>query len=131
MSRTTAEDLIRLANDIGLNDKLYVTLKNKIPPNAKNVILNLSSDAHNGTHWTALRQTPISFIYFDSFGVTPPESVIQLAKKKGKKLYYNLDEYQHINEGFCGEYSLLFLWSLENNIDINTIFKVIRMNPIL
>lgn len=132
MAQTNAIELIQLANKIGLKDELYVVLKNQLnllPKKAKNIILNLSSDAHKGTHWTALRIEDGIFIYFDSFGVMPPEEVIKMAKKYKSKIYYNINQYQHINEGYCGEFSLLFLFSQENSLPLESMLKVIKSNP--
>lgn len=131
-ARTTGVELQQLARKIGMKDIPIVVLKselNNVPKNTKNIIINLSSDPLHGTHWVAIRQNAKNYAYFDSFGIIYPNEVKQWVKKN-KPLYYNNEEIQHYSEGFCGNYSLLWLYTQENDIDINTIFKVIRINDI-
>lgn len=131
-SRMTSIDIQELAKKIGMKDIPVVVLKNKlknVPKDTKNIIINLSNDPMHGTHWTALRQNDKNYAYFDSFGVIYPNEVKQWAKKN-KPLYYNNEDIQHLSEGFCGGFSVLWLYTQENDIDINSIFKVIRINDI-
>lgn len=126
-SETTGYDLEEIGRNLKI-DPVVVVMKNelfKVPKKQKNIIINLSSNPSHGTHWTALRQNNNNFVYFDSFGQVPPLEVIEWINKT-KKLFYNYKEYQHLNEGFCGPFSLLFLWTQENKVNIDDILKSIR-----
>jgi hypothetical protein len=84
---------------------------------ATDIIVNLQSSNHNGTHWTALHIEPTFAFYSDSFGVVPPVEVIELCRdRKINTLLYNKVQYQHIDEGFCGEFSLSFLGLLQSKL---------------
>lgn len=135
-SETTALDLKILADKIGLKDKLYIVMKDQlkfVPISAKNIIINLASTGHPGTHWVCLRQNIDDYEYFDSFGQPALEEVINYTKKNNnqftsprKPLYHSNIQYQTIESGYCGEYCLLYLYCQENNIDIKTMLKPIR-----
>jgi hypothetical protein len=78
--------------------------------------MNMSSSNHPGTHWVALAVlNDNTLAYSDSFGMPPPQSVIEFCKdRKIKNLYYNTIQIQHINSGGCGSYSLWFLKETQN-----------------
>jgi hypothetical protein len=118
-SETTNLDLIRLAklNDIQLDAVLYKDHLHLLPNDVKYIILNMSDSDHRGTHWMALALLDDMAYYFDSFGMPPPQSVIQFcSERKIKSIYYNTIELQHINSGGCGEYSLWFLHQIQKFI---------------
>lgn len=78
----------------------------------QNVIINMDDDstielkARNGTHWIAVCRIGDQRYYFDSFGVTPDDSI---AKWCGKPLKWNDKQIQHISSDNCGAWSLMFL----------------------
>jgi len=126
--RSTSSELMHLAKKMNLSNLHICMRKNiiKIPSKSTNVIINLADDPRNGTHWVALRIEPDKLIYFDSFGLIPPQEVVQLANFSKKSLIYNQLQYQKITLGHCGEYSLLALWCLENNIPLQKYLKPFR-----
>jgi len=105
---TTNIDLQNLAKkyNIKLDYIIFKDQLRKFKPNL-NIILNMSSSGHPGTHWVALRTFKDYVIYYDSFGIEPPEEVIRFAD--GKKIIYNdyqLEELDGIN---CGQLALFNL----------------------
>lgn len=113
---TTNFDLIRLAklNNIQLDAIVYKDHLHLLPSDAKYIILNMSNSDHQGTHWMALALMGAA-LYSDSFGMPPPQSVIDFCRdRKIDKLYYNTIQIQHINSGKCGEYSLFFLKQVQD-----------------
>lgn len=107
---TTNIELFELArkNNIKLDHILY---KDELPllpfKNGLHIILNLASENHPGTHWTALVTNKNKIYYFDSFGAIPPESVFIFAKNR--RIVYNDYQIQHFNQTDCGQLSLYFL----------------------
>ena len=111
-AETTNLDLIKLAklNDIQLDAVVFKDHLIDLPTSAKYIIMNMSSSGHAGTHWVAIAVLDSAVLYSDSFGVVPPQFVLQFCQdRKIKNLYYNTIEIQHINSGGCGSYSLYFL----------------------
>ena len=54
----------------------------KIKSNDCNYIINLeSSNDGNGTHWLSLKIENRDCVYFDSYGMLPPEEIISFCKR--------------------------------------------------
>ena len=106
---TTNIDLIKMAKKYGI--KLdYIIFKDELKnivfkPNL-DIILNMSNTKHPGSHWIALHTFKDLTVYFDSFGVEPPEEVIAFSKGK---LIFNDYQIQHLTSERCGQHSLGFL----------------------
>jgi hypothetical protein len=137
-SETTNLDLIRLAklNNIKLDAIIFKDHFQLLPKSAKYIIMNMSSSGHPGTHWVALailggnemnaenaaemnemNEMNDTVVYSDSFGMPPPQSVIEFCKdRKIKNLYYNTLQIQHQNSGGCGSYALWFLKEIQVNL---------------
>jgi hypothetical protein len=84
-------------------------------------IINMANSGSAGTHWIALwnyrdRQNKSQSIYFDSFGLPPPIEVTQFAKRYGDlHVVANTRQLQPTDEGFCGQFCLLFLYYVQLN----------------
>ena len=85
-------------------------LKNMKPVNT-NYIVNLeSSSMGNGTHWMALKIGNKDCVYFDSYGMLPPEGIITFCKRITKShLSYNTKEIQDLNAKTCGFFAIAFI----------------------
>ena len=107
-------------NNIDLDYIIYKDEIFKIPFRPKlDIILNMSSTQHEGTHWIALHTYNNLVVYFDSFGIEPPESLLTWAKKNNVKIIYNDYIIQHLNDTDCGQLCLLFLGLLQGKIRIS------------
>lgn len=79
-----------------------------------------SSGMGPGTHWIALffpgsSLTHPNCFYFDSFGIEPPMEVIDFAKRCGYKHMINsTKEIQSLDEGYCGQFCILFLQAMSS-----------------
>ena len=71
-------------------------------------ILNLDTSRGPGTHWTCFYIERNEAVYFDPFGVVPPQELV--VALKGYKTIYNTMDIQALDTGGCGYYCLLFLW---------------------
>jgi hypothetical protein len=65
---------------------------------------------HNlpGTHWVALFIRNNIAIYFDSYGLAPPNDIKEFTKKN--KLIYSSDMIQSMTSTACGFYCIYFLF---------------------
>ena len=79
-------------------------------PNKKECgIENFDKSGGPGTHWVAWYKNGKTKIYFDSYGVQPPNEIIQYL---GKSICYNTDRVQPAGEVFCGHLCLYVLKEL-------------------
>lgn len=100
------------------NEFLGVFTRDELPHEIKNnqsLILNLDNRQGNGTHWTCVyNDTSDKIEYFDSYGLPPPEEVIKLLKKTGKKILYSTSQIQSTNSVLCGYYCIYYINEREN-----------------
>ena len=103
-------DLIRIAKErnIPLNDVIAKDQTKKLKKDG-NYVINLENHNQPGSHWTALIMSAKDCVYFDSFGMPPPEKVYQFLEKKYGKVYFSKIEIQDIDSTFCGYFCLAFL----------------------
>jgi len=93
-------------------------LPNKIRKN-ESMIINLDDSIGQGTHWVCFLKKDRVINYFDSFGVKPPNELLDYFASQNQKpkasylenfdVYYNVDQNQKFNEVICGHLCLDFL----------------------
>lgn len=71
-------------------------------------ILNIGD--YEGTHWVAISVQGDKKMYFDSFGLTPDSDIPNWSELEWKPF-----QIQPIDQGFCGQYCVCFLWYMQNN----------------
>ena len=69
-------------------------------------ILNLDDQAGGGTHWVVLHNVGDRCIYFDRFGVNPPEEALDKMRKTAKEMIMNTYRIQAQNSINCGKYCI-------------------------
>jgi hypothetical protein len=96
-------------------------LPSVIKPNRSYIVnldneTDLDGDDNEGTHWTCFQvvETPngkMEAIYFDSYGISPPEIVKSHIKKSFGITYipYTTKDIQSLMSNACGYYCLAFL----------------------
>ena len=80
-----------------------------------NYVVNLENHNQGGSHWTALVMTAKTCLYMDSFGMPPPEQILQYLEKKYKKVNYNKIEIQDMDSTYCGYFCIAFLKYMRDN----------------
>jgi len=103
-------DIIRIARErrIPLNDVIAKDEISKLKKNG-NYVINLENKNQDGSHWTALIMSGKKCVYFDSYGMPPPEQLYQFLERKYKKVYFSKMEIQDMDSTFCGYFCLAFL----------------------
>ena len=69
-------------------------------------ILNLDDGANPGTHWTAYEARPEALLYFDSYGLSPPQELVEYLRKRhpNAPLWYSTFRIQRPADGpVCGQ----------------------------
>ena len=98
---------------------LIITMKDELvnyKPINGNYIINLESSSEgNGTHWLALKIVEKHCMYFDSYGMLPPQEIITFCKRiRQSRLAYNTLEIQNIKAVTCGWFAAAFLIHLNH-----------------
>ena len=115
-------DIEEIATHYNIN--VIIVMKDELKymkPINKNYIINLeSSKDGNGTHWMALKIENKDCVYFDSYGMLPPEEIITFCKRIPKShLAYNTKEIQDFKAKTCGFFSIGFIIFLHINSSDN------------
>lgn len=109
---TTNIDLFKIAKNNGIRlDHIIYKDELSIVPYKKNtsIIMNSSTEGHEGVHWLAIYLLNDTILYFDSFGIEPDMAVVDYARKHKKKIIYNDYQVESLYGTNCGQLSLLFL----------------------
>ena len=116
-------DLIDAVKDLKIKCFRGVYLMDTLPskPNNRECgILNLDSSDGPGTHWVAWYKNGNNKIYFDSYGIHPPNEIL---KYLGRGINYNTDQLQPRETVFCGHMCLFVLKDLYDGVDFQTIIN--------
>ena len=74
-------------------------------PSGKAIIVNLQDSGGTGTHWTLVYDMPNECIYYDSYGLTPPDEIRSfMSRARNKKLVYSDLQHQALESDWCGEF---------------------------
>lgn len=98
--------------------------KDEVPARlgAKWYCVNLDSSRGEGTHWTLLYNCrPKVVIYFDSYGMPPPEQVEHTMKRTGKEAVYNPVDFQTLGTQQCGWWVRYIAQQLDNGRPLNQV----------
>ena len=95
------------------------TLPNKIKQQ-ECAIVNLDTIKGPGTHYVCYYKNKSTHIYFDSFGLPPPQELI---KYIGKPPQYNSTEIQKRDSVICGAYCLYVLKALSDGYSFNEVWE--------
>lgn len=111
---TTSRELNSFSKFLGFPYKECVS-KNNFKIDKKPIyyqIINLNEK----THWVLFIKIDNICYYYDSFGAPPFELLKFQVKLKNYVLYYNIKQYQQLNEITCGEWCFYEL--LKNSLSI-------------
>ena len=72
-------------------------------------VINLNESDEPGSHWVAMFFGSDLILYFDSFGLAPPQEVLMLCEKHRVNYTFNNTHYQEFTSVLCGYYCLFFL----------------------
>lgn len=111
------------SNYAGCIGRDYPMFFQKKQPNKKFWIVNLDTMTGPGTHWTLLYCVRKIKIFFDPFGMVPPQEIENFLKKTGNKCVYADIDIQDLDSDACGYYCCYVADQLEQNrsfVDILT-----------
>ena len=103
-----------------------VFMRDDLPTRARHKecgILNLDDVSGRGTHWVCWYKRAKRQYYFDSFGVQPPEELIQYL---ASPILYNTEKIQPDNQVICGHLCLFVLRRLSNGEPYQKIINILH-----
>ncbi|PFX14748.1 hypothetical protein AWC38_SpisGene21072 [Stylophora pistillata] len=72
-------------------------------------VINLNESYESGSHWVVIFFGSDLILYFDSFGLHPPQEIVTLSNKHKVNYVFNNTHYQSLTSVLCGYYCLFFL----------------------
>ena len=101
-------------------------MRDNLPKDIKagqSIVINLDNSQGKGTHWTALFRDKQKINYFDSFGLQPPQELIDLYPRV--KIVSNTYQFQPMNNTNCGAYAVYFIREMSSGTSVfDTLFKL-------
>jgi hypothetical protein len=86
-------------------------LKKYNPSTSQAFIIDMHDSKDKSTgHWVLLCKINNKWIYFDSFGIIPPNDILSFCKLSE----YNTEQIQNFNSGYCGSYCIVAYYWLKN-----------------
>lgn len=113
--------------DVVMRDEIKKTLldsKFSMP-----FISNLQGTMEPGSHWVGVYPTEEAIYYFDSFGVAPPQELIDVAKSHGRKIRYSDAPIQSLGSNQCGKYSAVFIKKMYKDPSVLGFYNFINSFP--
>jgi hypothetical protein len=95
----------------GVKGYTYTRPKDKVKPlrNGQSVCFNLESSGESGSHWVCLyRDKTGKYIYFDSYGGTPPKNVYEILEGNCIMNSYQIQPLDNVSV-MCGYYCTMIL----------------------
>lgn len=112
MSNQDIIDSIRTGGHGQRNTFRGVFMRDNLPLHPKTMesgILNLDSSEGGGTHWVCWFKNRDTLIYFDSYGVDPPDELISYLRKPILTSSFKI---QRRGSNYCGQLCLFVLKQL-------------------
>ena len=116
-------DLMEAVKKLKIRHFRGVFMRNELPRKPRKLecgILNLDSAPGRGTHWVAWYKNNEDKIYFDSFGVQPPEELIRYLSSP---IFYNTERIQPSGQVVCGHLCLFVLSRLSRGDNMQDIIN--------
>ena len=83
-----------------------------------NYILYLENSNQSGSHWVVLIKKNNKYIYCDSFGAPPPQTLIDNLKIDSNNLYFNNAQIQNVSSTLCSYFAIYFLLCMQQEKSI-------------
>ncbi|GMF89028.1 unnamed protein product [Phytophthora fragariaefolia] len=115
LSRTTDDQLMKLANSLGVKVD-QIDFKQHLNRSKDYCILNMGTPQIGGTHWLAVSNKHKT--YFDPLGLPRPRVI-------PKDYSYREVDIQDPRFGHCGQYCVLWLYYLQYN-KVNEFYKLFK-----
>lgn len=93
-------------------ESIPVIMREQVTRDMPAAVINLDVIEGLGTHWASFYRTKSMCFYFDSYGAPPPEELVIMWRKLGKKVIFSELQIQDLKSTNCGFYCVGFLASM-------------------
>ncbi len=114
-------DLEKLAKELKIKNFRGVFMRDTLPYKIKEKecgIVNLDSIENDGTHWVCYYKNRNKKLYFDSFGLDPPN---EIKGYLGDNVLMSTFQVQKLGTNHCGHLCLRVLYELSNGFSFEDI----------
>lgn len=110
------ETLSHICDALGIN-LAFICSRDQIPHELKlgGTIINMASHNEPGTHWICCFNNDKHIVYFDSYGMQPPQELVDIIHTNKDKCYWNDLQCQDINSNCCGWWCVAFLKVMQDS----------------
>ena len=118
-------ELLEAARKLKIPNFRVVSLRDTLPKKPKKKecgILNLDDTSGSGTHWVAWYKNGDEKNYFDSYGLQPPNELIDYLHSP---ILYNTEQLQPKGQVFCGHLCLYVLKHLGDGQNLQDIINML------
>jgi hypothetical protein len=120
MGSTSNIDLLNIAKYFSIHNLVAVCQKDKLMMyplmnNSFYIINSQDSTEGTGTHWTCLFLNKSQSYFFDSYGASPSNSIVEYCKKFTKNLLFNNFIVQDLDSDNCGYYCIGWILFMNRN----------------
>lgn len=115
--------LVEVAKKLKITNLRGVFVRDELPKRPRKEecgILNLDDSRGNGTHWTAWWKKGSEKLYFDSYGMTPPDELVSYL---GRPVLYNSERIQPDGEVFCGHLCIFVLKKMSDGLNLQEVIN--------
>ena len=116
-------ELLEAVRELKIPNFRGVSLRDTLPKKPKKKecgILNLDDTSGSGTHWVAWYKNGTEKNYFDSYGLQPPNELIDYLHSP---ILYNTEQIQPKDQVFCGHLCLYVLKHLGEGRNLQDIIN--------
>lgn len=112
-------DLIDAANALAIKNFRGVFMRDQLPAAPRNTetgIINLDGSSGAGTHWVAYAIDPRAIVYFDSYGLSPPNEFMRYIRACSAPVFYSTLPTQQLSDPpICGREVLNVLAAISSS----------------
>jgi hypothetical protein len=94
-------------------------------------IINFQPSNCYGSHWVCYINKPYlrNILYFDSFGISPPEKIKKYLSSSGKNIAWNSTQLQMSSSVLCGHYCIYMIINVNRGKDFYDILYSFKQIP--
>jgi hypothetical protein len=94
-------------------------------------IINFQPSNCYGSHWVCYINKPYlrNILYFDSFGISPPEKIKKYLLSSGKNIAWNSTQLQMNSSVLCGHYCIYMIINVNRGKDFYDILYSFKQIP--
>jgi hypothetical protein len=94
-------------------------------------IINFQPSNCYGSHWVCYINKPYlkNILYFDSFGISPPEKIKKYLLSSGKNIAWNSTQLQMNSSVLCGHYCIYVIINVNRGKDFYDILYSFKQIP--